>query len=35
MTAVSDYELVHEYETVNYHRRGGAAEVLEHGYEAK
>jgi len=27
MTAVSDYELVHEYETVNYHRRGGAAKV--------
>jgi len=27
MTAVSDYELVHEYETVNYHRRGGAVKV--------
>jgi 2-(1,2-epoxy-1,2-dihydrophenyl)acetyl-CoA isomerase len=27
MTAVSDYELAHEYETVNYHRRGGAAKI--------
>jgi 2-(1,2-epoxy-1,2-dihydrophenyl)acetyl-CoA isomerase len=27
MTAVSDYELAHEYETVNDHRRGGAAKI--------
>ena len=24
---MSDYELAHEYETVNYHRRGGAAKI--------
>jgi 2-(1,2-epoxy-1,2-dihydrophenyl)acetyl-CoA isomerase len=27
MTAVSDFELAHAYETVNYHRRGGAAKL--------
>ncbi len=27
MTAVSDYELAHAYETVNYYRRGGAAKL--------
>ncbi len=27
MSAVSDYELAREYETVNYYRRGGAAKV--------
>jgi 2-(1,2-epoxy-1,2-dihydrophenyl)acetyl-CoA isomerase len=27
MTAVSDYELAHAYETVNYYRRGGAAKI--------
>jgi len=27
MTAVTDYELAHGYETVNYHRRGGAAKI--------
>jgi 2-(1,2-epoxy-1,2-dihydrophenyl)acetyl-CoA isomerase len=27
MRAVSDYELAHKYETVNYHRRGGAAKI--------
>jgi 2-(1,2-epoxy-1,2-dihydrophenyl)acetyl-CoA isomerase len=27
MAAVTDYELAHKYETVNYHRRGGAAKV--------
>jgi 2-(1,2-epoxy-1,2-dihydrophenyl)acetyl-CoA isomerase len=27
MAAVTDYELAHEYETVNYYRRGGAAKI--------
>ncbi len=27
MTAVSDFELAHAYETVNYYRRGGAAKI--------
>ena len=27
MTAMSDYELAHEYETVNLHRRGAAAKI--------
>jgi len=27
MTAVTDYELAHAYETVNYYRRGGAAKI--------
>ena len=27
MADVTDYELAHKYETVNYHRRGGAAKV--------
>jgi 2-(1,2-epoxy-1,2-dihydrophenyl)acetyl-CoA isomerase len=27
MAAVTDYELAYEYETINYHRRGGAAKI--------
>ena len=27
MTAVTDYELAHAYETVNYYRSGGAAKI--------
>src|SRR5258708_8824502 len=27
MAPVTDYELAHEYETVNYHRHGGAAKI--------
>jgi len=27
MTAVTDYELAHKYETINYHRRGGVAKI--------
>src|SRR5260221_7292894 len=27
MAAVTDYELAHEYETINYYRRGGVAKI--------